>query len=68
MMTGEERVERLRAQGVRFLEEPPEGWRRVEGALTAPNGWEWWAHGSLFWRTNGGERYEHALVRKGARR
>ena len=50
--------------GVELLEEPPAGWRKLVGATTAPNGWEWWAHGSLFWRTNGLDRYEHALVRK----
>lgn len=25
-----------------------EGMHRVEGALTAPCGWEWWARGSAF--------------------
>ena len=59
-----ESIARLKSQGVRFLEEPPEGWRKIEGATTAPNGWEWWGHGSLFWRTNGLEKYEHALVKK----
>lgn len=49
--------------GVRTLDRPPAGWRRIEGARTAPNGWEWWGHGSRFWRMNGLERYEHALVR-----
>ena len=60
----EEAIARLKAHGVRFFDEPPAGWRRLKGATTAPNGWEWWGHGSLFWRTNGQERYEHALVRK----
>jgi hypothetical protein len=59
-------IRRFREHGVRFLESPPEGWHRIEGATTAPNGWEWWGHGSLFWRTNGREPYQHALVRRGA--
>lgn len=50
--------------GVELLEEPPAGWRKLVGAATAPNGWEWWAHGSRFWRANGREPYQHALVRK----
>ena len=57
-------IARLKAQGVHFLDCPPDGWRRLTGATTAPNGWEWWAHGSLFWRINGRDRYEHALVKK----
>lgn len=60
----QEAIARLKAQGVMFLDAPPKGWRRMEGATTAPNGWEWWGHGSMFWKSNGLERYEHALVRK----
>ena len=60
----EQAIRRFMEQGVCFLELPPDGWRKIEGATTAPNGWEWWGHGSLFWRTNGLEKYEHALVRK----
>lgn len=59
-----ESIERFKAQGVRFLDTPPEGWHKLMGATTAPNGWEWWGHGSLFWKTNGRERHEHALVKK----
>lgn len=44
------------------LDELPEGWRWLDGATTAPNGYKWAAHGSLFWRTNGKERYEHAII------
>lgn len=45
-------------RNVTFLEEPPEGWHRIDGATTAPVGWEWWAKGSLF-----GGGYKQALVR-----
>lgn len=45
------------------LDEKPDGWRWLEGATTAPNGYKWAAHGSLFWRTNGREKYEHAIIR-----
>lgn len=34
-----------------------EGMHRVEGALTAPLGWEWWAKGSAFDGTR-----RHALM------
>lgn len=56
----QKRVERKELYPV--LDEKPEGWRWCEGALTAPNGYKWAAHGSLFWRTNGRERYEHAII------
>lgn len=57
--TTEERIREFREMGIEFLEEPPEGWHRVDGATTAPNGWEWWAYGSLF-----SHSHRHALVRK----
>ena len=46
------------------LDELPDGWRfSPDGfSTTAPNGYKWAAHGSLFWRTNGKEKYEHAII------
>lgn len=47
------------------LDKLPEGWRwHDHGSTTAPNGYCWAAHGSLFWRTNGKEKYEHAIIRR----
>lgn len=37
----------------------PDGWRYVEGALTAPNGWRWASNGKS--KFSGG--YQHALIR-----
>lgn len=54
----EQIIERFQRDGIRFLNEPPVGWRKLNGAATAPSGWEWWATGSRFY---GG--YQHALVR-----
>ena len=49
------------AMGVRLLMAIPDGWR-VTGGTTAPAGTAWIAKGSLFWMSNGKERYEHALL------
>ena len=57
-MRTEERIRWFDEHGVRFLDELPDGWRYLEGATTAPNGWRWAGHGSLF-----GGGYEHALIR-----
>lgn len=43
------------------FETPPEGWIRLEGAATAPQGYEWWTNGQS--RFSAG--YESALVRSG---
>lgn len=59
-----ERLERLKASGVRVLDAKPEGWHYLEGATTAPRGYKWAGHGSRFWRVTGGEPYEHALIRQ----
>ena len=63
MRDTEERIRWLEERGVRFLDELPDGWRYLKGATTAPNGWRWAGHGSLFTSVTGGEPYEHALVR-----
>lgn len=44
---------------VKKLDELPKGWRYIEGALTAPNGWRWASNG----KSRFGGDYEHALVR-----
>jgi len=31
--------------GARYLDEVPEGWKKIEGALTAPKGYEWYSNG-----------------------
>ena len=62
-MRTEERVRWFDEHGVRFLDELPDGWRYLEGATTAPNGWRWAGHGSLFPSVTGGEPHEHALGR-----
>lgn len=44
---------------VKKLDRAPQGWKKLEGALTAPIGWTWyWNRKSIF----GGE-YEAALVK-----
>ena len=42
------------------LETLPEGWKRVEGATTAPVGWYWANNG----KSHFSAEYRHALVRE----
>ena len=55
----ERRIAIMKARGIRFLDEMPEGWRRIKGCRGL-NGW--------FWACNGRSRfvpgYEHALIRE----
>ncbi len=50
------------APGVAIVDKLPDGWRVCEGANHCPSGAKWVATGSMFWRTNGLKRYEHALL------
>ena len=55
----ERRISIMKARGIKFLDEMPEGWRRIKGCQSL-NGW--------FWACNGRSRfalgYEHALIRE----
>ena len=42
------------------LETLPKGWKRVEGATTAPRGWYWASNG----KSRFGGEYRQALVRE----
>ena len=44
---------------VYVLDALPEGWRYIEGALTAPNGFRWACNG----KSRFSPEYRHALVR-----
>ena len=44
---------------VRVLDALPEGWRYIEGALTAPTGFRWACNG----KSRFSPGYRHALVR-----
>ena len=61
-----ELLPRMRAQAegegavmVRVLDALPEGWRYIEGALTAPTGFRWACNG----KSRFSHGYRHALVR-----
>lgn len=56
-MTKEEREKFLRT--VTVLDHVPDGWRRIDGAMTAPVGYTWYSNGKSRW---GGER-KTALVK-----
>lgn len=46
-------------KGVKVLNEMPNGWRVIQGAITAPRGYKWVNNGkSLF-----SKEYEHALLK-----
>lgn len=46
---------------VQRLESLPDGWRYIDGAMTAPRGWRWANNGKS--RFGKGKEYRHALVR-----
>ena len=45
--------------GARYLDQAPEGWKKIEGALTAPQGYEWWTNGA----SRFSNEYQSALVK-----
>jgi len=47
-------------EGVKRIDRLPEGWRYVNGAATAPNGWRWACNGKSRFKPG----YEHALVKE----
>lgn len=51
-------VDYWKERDVDILEEKPEGWIKLEGATTAPNGYSWYSNG----KSRFGDEYEHALV------
>ena len=55
----ETRAERGERVMVRVLDALPEGWRYIEGALTAPTGFRWACNG----KSRFSPGYRHALVR-----
>lgn len=59
-MTKTERlISYFKESGVKFLESMPEGWKEINGAMTAPNGYKWIFNGkSIF-----SKEYEHALLK-----
>lgn len=61
------RLEGLGKKNKIVMDEKPEGWSWLEGATTAPVGYRWAATGSLFWKTRGGKRYMHALIKEATR-
>lgn len=61
--SGKYTVDYWKERGIEVRDTIPEGYIPSTGAITAPNGYEWYSNGkSLF----GGE-YEHVLVKKSAR-
>ena len=49
----------FKKNGVKFLDSMPEGWKEINGATTAPNGYKWIFNGkSIF-----SKEYEHALLK-----
>ena len=45
--------------GARYLDKAPDGWKRIENATTAPQGYEWWSNGA----SRFSNEYQHALVK-----
>lgn len=45
--------------GAMYLDEAPEGWKKLEGALTAPQGYEWYSNGA----SRFSNEYQAALVK-----
>ena len=59
-MTKTERlISYFKESGVKFLNFMPEGWKEINGAMTAPNGYKWIFNGkSVF-----SKEYKHALLK-----
>ena len=51
-------IDYWKEQDVKILDEKPEGWIKLDGSTTAPNGYEWYSNGKS--RFDG--KYDHALV------
>lgn len=45
---------------VKVLKELPNGWRKLEGSLTAPNGYYWASNGKSFFN----EEFESVLIKE----
>ena len=45
-------------KNVNIYDVKPEGWEKLEGATTAPDGYSWYSNG----KSRFGEEYENALV------
>ena len=59
MTKTEKRIAYFKELGVQFLDKMPEGWKEIDGAKTAPNGYVWISNGkSIF-----SKEYEHALLK-----
>ncbi len=56
-------IEEAEEQGIRILDEVPEGWKCCSGATAAPLGYAWYWNQKSRWS---GE-YEHALVKEAGR-
>lgn len=50
----------VKAGAVKVLDQIPEGWKKIEGAVTAPAGYSWYSNGKSRFS---GER-EQALVKE----
>lgn len=59
MTRTEQRIECFRQMGVKFIDEMPKGWKAIQGATTAPNGYVWVYNGGNPFHGN----YESALLR-----
>lgn len=59
MIKTEERIAHFKALGVQFLDTMPEGWKKVEGATTAPSGYVWIRNCKPIFS----DMYEHALLK-----
>ena len=53
-------VDYFKEKGVEVRDTVPEGWQKLEGATTAPNGYEWYNNG----KSRFGGEYKNALVKK----
>ena len=68
-MTTIETIFFFQETGVKFVDTMPEGWKEIEGATTAPNGYMWINNAQpVFYKDKAGDiyrndNYKHALLK-----
>lgn len=53
------KLEKAKALNIEVLEEAPEGWKKIKGAMTQPCGYVWYSNG----KSRFGGEYKSCLVK-----